>query len=289
MGKLGVAVAPGVSCVDFRRRRVFSQLLPILRRLPVWLMCVLAGCSTAGFWEPGTPPPEVLLNAGNNDEAPAEGASKTGESAGGASQARPRTFPQAIRAYLHCLHCPPSTAETRNYAGAAPRADTDQGNGKKGEDKEAESDAEKAKGNNEKVKEGNGNGKDKEAEPAWYSAHAQATVVTQTHGRFHSPYVGENSLLPEEHTATSMTGTLFLDARLWENGGSSGELVFNPEIAGGRGLSGVHGVAGFPNGEITRVGVPEPTPYIARLFYRQTCGFGGEEEKVEEGPNQIPG
>ena len=49
------------------------------------------------------------------------------------------------------------------------------------------------------------------------------------------------------------------------------------------------GVAGFPNGEITRVGVVAPTPYFARLYYQHTIGFGGEQEKVEDGPNLVAG
>jgi len=124
---------------------------------------------------------------------------------------------------------------------------------------------------------------------SWFSGHAQATMVSQYHGAFPSPYIGPHSLLPVERTATSLTATLFLDARLWDTDGWSGELVFNPELAGGQGLSGVQGIAGFPNGEITRVGEPPPTPYFARLFLRQTFGFGGEQEKVEDGPNQIAG
>src|SRR5262249_5328108 len=32
-----------------------------------------------------------------------------------------------------------------------------------------------------------------------------------------------------------------------------------------------------------------PTPYIARLFLRQIYGLGGEQEKVEDLPNQIAG
>jgi high affinity Mn2+ porin len=86
-----------------------------------------------------------------------------------------------------------------------------------------------------------------------------------------------------------VTATLFLAARLWECGSYSGELVFNPELAGGRGLSSVNGLAGFPNGDITRVGVVEPTPYFARLFLRQIWGLGGEQEKVEDEANQIAG
>jgi high affinity Mn2+ porin len=114
-------------------------------------------------------------------------------------------------------------------------------------------------------------------------------MVTQVHDNFPSPYIGLNSLLPNEHSATSLTSTLFLDFRLWEWENYSTELVFNPEISGGRGFSGVLGIAGFPNEEISRVGVPDPTPYIARLYLRQTWGLGGEREKVEDTANQIGG
>jgi high affinity Mn2+ porin len=155
------------------------------------------------------------------------------------------------------------------------KGEGDNGKEDKGKDKDKEKEEDKEK--------------EKEPEEAWYSAHAQTTVVIQEHPRFNSPYVGAHSLLPDEPSATSMTGTLFLDYRLCEYGGNSTELVFNPEIAGGRGFSGVQGVAGFPNGEITRVGVPDPTPYIARLFLRQTCCLGDEVEKVEDEANQIAG
>jgi high affinity Mn2+ porin len=131
--------------------------------------------------------------------------------------------------------------------------------------------------------------KEEEPKESWYSAHAQATMVTQKHDIFHSPYVGPLSLVPSEPYATSVTGTLFLDARIWEYEGSFSELVFNPEMAGGKGFSNSSGIAGFPNGEMTRVGVVEPTPYIARLFLRHTWGLGGEQEKVEDEVNRIAG
>jgi high affinity Mn2+ porin len=122
-------------------------------------------------------------------------------------------------------------------------------------------------------------------ESSWFSAHAQGTVVDGVHDHFHSPYIGPLSLLPVEPHATSETTTFYFAARLWEGF----EWVFNPEVAGGLGFSGSNGVAGFPNGEITRVGVVEPTPYLARLYFRQTIGFGGEQEKLEDGVNQIAG
>src|SRR5262249_3822052 len=129
-------------------------------------------------------------------------------------------------------------------------------------------------------------GGEKTKEEPWYSVHEQGTIVTQKHPDFRSPYVGPNSLLPHEPSATTETATLFLDARLWREGP---EVVFNPEISGGRGFSGTTGLAGFPNGEATRVGIPEPTPYLARLFLRQTWGFEGAWERLEDAPNQIAG
>jgi high affinity Mn2+ porin len=33
--------------------------------------------------------------------------------------------------------------------------------------------------------------------------------------------------------------------------------------------------------------MPEPIPYLARLYVQQTLNFGGEVEKVEPGPNQL--
>ncbi len=122
-----------------------------------------------------------------------------------------------------------------------------------------------------------------EKKEPWYSVHEQGTVITQLHPPFRSPYIGPNSLRPDEGAATTETATLFLVARAWEGG----EVLFNPEISGGRGLSGTTGMAGFPNGEATRVGIPEPTPYIARLLVRQTWELDGPGEKVEDAPNQI--
>jgi high affinity Mn2+ porin len=128
--------------------------------------------------------------------------------------------------------------------------------------------------------------KDKDKDkPEWYSIHAQATVVSQGNWKFRSPYEGPNSLLPLLNYRTTNTDTLYLDGRPWRGT----EVVFNPEVSGGRGLSNTLGLAGFPNGEATRVGALEPTPYVARLFVRQTIGLDGDVEKVEAAPNQLAG
>jgi high affinity Mn2+ porin len=98
----------------------------------------------------------------------------------------------------------------------------------------------------------------------WYDFHGQATTITQTHGPFDAPYIGENSLRPIRETDTSLTITLFATFKYRNT-----ELGFNGEVAGGTGFSGVAGIAGFPNGEIPRVAKPTPTPYVARLYLKQ--------------------
>jgi high affinity Mn2+ porin len=123
------------------------------------------------------------------------------------------------------------------------------------------------------------------AAPEPFSVHAQATVISQEHDAFHAPYAGLRSLPRHEGWKTSMTGTLFLGARLWQGA----EGYFDPEVAGGEGFGGVAGIAGFPNGEIPRVGTPEPEPYVARLYLRQDFGFGGDREKIDPGPNALAG
>jgi high affinity Mn2+ porin len=124
-------------------------------------------------------------------------------------------------------------------------------------------------------------------EVSWYSAHEQATVVTQAHSLLRAPYSGRNSLLPREGPATSATTTLYWAGRLWETPHGDGQLIFDPEMAGGTGFSRTTGIAGFPNFEMTRVGIAKPTPYIARLYLRQTFGFGGDGESEREGPATV--
>jgi high affinity Mn2+ porin len=119
-------------------------------------------------------------------------------------------------------------------------------------------------------------------DPDW-SFHYQATAVEQARGSIHSPYASNLSLQKEAEHAFSYTTTLFLGRRLWDEAA----IYFDPEIAGGNGLSNASGVAGFPNGEITRVNRPSPTPYVARLYFQQTISFGEKTEKVEPSPNQL--
>jgi hypothetical protein len=67
--------------------------------------------------------------------------------------------------------------------------------------------------------------------------------------RFRSPYESPHSLQGYPERDVSITSTLFFTARLEQDT----FLIFNPEIAGGKGFSGVNGIADQPNGEIPRV------------------------------------
>jgi high affinity Mn2+ porin len=127
---------------------------------------------------------------------------------------------------------------------------------------------------------------EKSALNAWYSAHAQGTVVLQGLAPFHSPYSGPHSLVSAYELRTTATATLFFAAKLpWQGG----MLIIDPEVAGGNGVGNVFGLGGAPNGEAVRVGNPQPTPYFARFLYQQTFDLGGEWDRLADIANQIPG
>ena len=113
----------------------------------------------------------------------------------------------------------------------------------------------------------------------------QATSVGQYHGSFQSPYSGAFSFQNYPERDVSLTTTLFLGLRLEKNT----QLYFDPEIAGGRGLSSVDGIANSPNGELPRVAAATPKPYLARLYASHDFGFGDATETVEGDENQLAG
>jgi high affinity Mn2+ porin len=113
----------------------------------------------------------------------------------------------------------------------------------------------------------------------------QATSIGQYHGTFSSPYAGPFSLRDHPERVVSLTTTLFLGLRL----SPTTQLYFDPEIAGGKGFSGVNGVANAPNGELPRVASATPKPYLARLYVTQDFAFGDEKESVESDANQLAG
>lgn len=121
--------------------------------------------------------------------------------------------------------------------------------------------------------------------PETWNLYYQATSIGQYHGTFRSPYSGPFSLQNSPERDVSLTTTLFLGLRLEKNTA----LYFDPEIAGGRGFSGVDGLANSSNGELPRVASATPKPYLARLYVSHDFGFGKETEAVESDENQLGG
>ncbi len=117
------------------------------------------------------------------------------------------------------------------------------------------------------------------------SVHFQSTVIRQMKPAFHAAYSGSNSLSTRSDAQTSLTSTLFLGLRLWNNAA----LCFNPELSGGSGLSGALGVADALNGETYRIGNPAPQLSVARLYFRHLFALSGRQKHQESDFNQIEG
>ena len=75
-----------------------------------------------------------------------------------------------------------------------------------------------------------------------WNLYGQATSIGQYHRAFEAPYSGPESLAAHREAEVSLTTTAFLGLRLLPNT----QLYFDPEVAGGRGFSGVTGMANAP-------------------------------------------
>jgi high affinity Mn2+ porin len=117
-----------------------------------------------------------------------------------------------------------------------------------------------------------------------FAVHGQTTFVEQYAPPFHSPYVGQNSLIPNQGRETWDT-TLGVGVKLWRGA----EFWFDPEIDQGFGLNATEGVAGFPAGTAFKVGASVPYARLHKTFIRQTIDLGGDVEKVDAGFNQFAG
>src|SRR6204780_2725977 len=76
-----------------------------------------------------------------------------------------------------------------------------------------------------------------------WNLYYQATSIGDYHGTFNAPYTGPLSLQDHAERDVSLTTTLFFGLRLEDDT----FLYFDPEIAGGKGFSGVNGFANPPN------------------------------------------
>ena len=115
--------------------------------------------------------------------------------------------------------------------------------------------------------------------------HVQNTDIVQGYPGFPAKYSGPNSLSDGGETRETVSLDLFAGVRLWRGA----EAHIDGMMCQGFGVGKTLGVEGFPNGEAfaSAPGVPNGT--IARLFIRQTIGFGGEQEDVPDDQLTLAG
>jgi hypothetical protein len=118
-----------------------------------------------------------------------------------------------------------------------------------------------------------------------WNAHVQATFVRQWQPAFAAAVDGPHSLRDAAGASWSFTGTASFGLRL----GRAAELYVDPELAAGVPLSGLAGLAAFPDAELAKTSGARPQAYLARLFVRRVVGLGGAPVAVEDAADQLPG
>ena len=116
-----------------------------------------------------------------------------------------------------------------------------------------------------------------------WNAHFQSTTIRQVQPAFHSPYEGPHSLRGDPGASYSLTATASFGLRL----GDDTEAYLDPEAVQGVPLSGLVGLAAFPNGELAKTSGDSLKLYRARLFVRHTFELGGDAVAVDSDANQL--
>jgi high affinity Mn2+ porin len=115
----------------------------------------------------------------------------------------------------------------------------------------------------------------------WVSG--QINVIAQGHPAFYAPYRGPNSLKSTSEFAVSNVLTLYTGYKL----NPTTDVVLDVESAGGRGISGALGLAGFANLDVVRNPDLGQTPYLARLIIHKTVALSDDQVEQEQGPLSL--
>ena len=119
--------------------------------------------------------------------------------------------------------------------------------------------------------------------PQNWSFHVQATEIGMGQPGFRSPYKGTNSIAPDDDFRQTSTVNIYLGKRLWPGGEAYADVGYYQ----GFGFANTHGIAAFPNAEGSKVGQRIGDGVLPHLFFRQTFGFGGEQEELEADELQL--
>ena len=112
---------------------------------------------------------------------------------------------------------------------------------------------------------------------------AQSTYIWQSKRKFNAKYSGDFSLNTEKERGNTATATIYAGIKWWKGS----EFYLNSEASEARPISNLRGLGGLSNSENQKGGALEPKTYMARLFLRQSFGFGGGSENIESGLNQM--
>src|SRR5580658_1495098 len=124
-----------------------------------------------------------------------------------------------------------------------------------------------------------------DAQMQTWNWHVQNTDIVQGYPPFAAKYYGPNSLPSGGQARETVSLDLMAGVRLW----TGAEAHVDGLMWQGFGLADTEGVEGFPNGEAYRLGTRVPEGNLARLFIRQTIGFGGEQEDVPDDELTLAG
>ena len=119
---------------------------------------------------------------------------------------------------------------------------------------------------------------------AW-NWHVQNTDIVQGYPAFPAKYSGANSLPTGGEARETVSLDLMAGVRLWPGA----EAHVDGLMWQGFGVNNALGVDGFPNGEAFRLGTAAPNVNVPRLFIRQTIGFGGDQEDIEDDELTLAG
>ena len=112
----------------------------------------------------------------------------------------------------------------------------------------------------------------------WISG--QMNFIFQANLPFYAQYSGLHSFQPYYEHAFSHVETLYTGYQI----AHSAEILVDAEEAGGLGLSGVLGIAAFPNLDAVRDATLSQAPYLARVMYHQVIALSPNETEAARGP-----
>jgi high affinity Mn2+ porin len=118
-----------------------------------------------------------------------------------------------------------------------------------------------------------------------WNFHVQNTGVVQGYPSFSAQYSGPQSLPSGSEARETVSLDLMAGVRLW----NGAEAYIDGLMWQGFGVNNVLGIESFPSGEAYRIGTTVPNGTIARLFIRQTVGFGGEQVDVPDDQLTLAG